>query len=76
MSQRERLEFIVKAEVGGMPIAKTIEQCKVRWERLECGNISYNDPQRIRDNVTHPLLHNQAVSSLSSAKSCDLWTSC
>ena len=46
-SEASSLEFIVEGGVGGMPISKTIEQCKERWELLESGQISYNDPQRM-----------------------------
>ena len=36
-NEASSLELIVDTGVGGMPISKTIEQCKERWERLESG---------------------------------------
>ena len=52
------LELILDVGVGEMPISKTTEQCKERWERLESGQIKNSDPQR--KGQCHPPLISQS----------------
>ena len=37
---------IASLDAGGMPITKTIEECKSRWNLVESGEIGYRDPLR------------------------------
>ena len=45
-SDASNINFLVSAGVGGIRITKRVDECRRRWELVECGKIEYKDPER------------------------------
>ena len=67
-----RLSYLTSVGVGGMPTAKTVEECLERWQLVQSGEIAYDSVKRrgqchkppiANDNFCFAILH-QKLSSL------------